>query len=202
MNLEESASEVDSDPEDDHLLQKQLQSDLDQTAEQKDDISEKDGTPETATKFWQVLQPGKMPFEVAKDFNELTCAQKDHRVCKGLGFLVDEIERFTKAKVGRAEPGFMDHFLRKENKEVIRYIGCIAQGGPTGIDGWNYLLTNRTCRQALMIGIIGRALEEHVFSALFFGGQPRLTESLDKMERDQIDGEGKSKTWCVKMVLV
>jgi hypothetical protein len=65
-------------------------------------------------------------------------------------------------------------------------------GGPTGEQGWVTLLADTTCRQALVLGIIGRALKENVFNELYFGGSQRLVENLSKMEQEQTHQDGKT----------
>jgi hypothetical protein len=85
----------------------------------------------------------------------------------------------------------LDKFLVPENEHLIRYIGCVAMGGPTGEDGWATLLCDTTCRQALVLGIIGRALKENVFSELYFGCGERLNDTLKEQERKLTDQDGK-----------
>ena len=86
----------------------------------------------------------------------------------------------------------LDHLLVRENEQLIRYVGCLAMGGPTGEQGWVTLLADTTCRQALVLGIIGRALKENVFNELYFGGSERLVENLSKMEQEQTHQDGKT----------
>lgn len=183
----------DSDMDDDHLLQEQIRQDLSQTMQDEDEGPEEDDCPESAEGFWKATQPGVVPRDAAFQFNTLTRVQKDNRVCIGMNLLVDEITQFAAHSVGREEEkSFMKGLLANEdNKVLIRYLGCIAQGGPKGADGWRTLLANETCRQALLIGVIGRILEEKVFSELFFGGDSSSTERLKKMEEQQVDGEGR-----------
>lgn len=84
----------------------------------------------------------------------------------------------------------LDKFLVQENERLIRYIGCLAMGGPTGVAGWNTLLGDTTCRQALVLGIIGRSLKENVFSELYFGGGETLSNTLREQEQKQTHQDG------------
>lgn len=80
-----------------------------------------------------------------------------------------------------AEPG---------NAQLVRYIGCLAQGGPLGAQGWGELLADRQSLAALIVGIVGNALKKHVFSALWFGGTTKQTEELDELQQKQAEGDG------------
>lgn len=187
-----SAADVDTEMTDLHPAEQQLQEDFTQSAatDYEDDGSEaSDDSSADAMEYRARLRSG----QDIMLFDELTNAQKDYRVCKGLGFLIDEIEMYAEAFATFDTKGstFMRSGLTEENRQLIRYIGCIAQGGRNGIHGWSTLLTDTTCRQALVVGIIGRALEEHVFSSLFFGGDKALIERLHEMEMEQVDDEGK-----------
>lgn len=84
----------------------------------------------------------------------------------------------------------LSSLLNLGNAQLIRYIGCLAMGGDQGVEGWQALLEDKMCRQALVSGIVGRALKEHVFGSLFFGGSEELVESLEEMEREQIEKDG------------
>ena len=86
----------------------------------------------------------------------------------------------------------LSQLLRPENAQLVRYIGCLSLGDKTFTRGWRVLLADTTCRSALVLGIIGRALKEHVFSVLYFGGDPKLVEKLEKMEREEVHMDGKS----------
>jgi hypothetical protein len=86
----------------------------------------------------------------------------------------------------------LDKFLVQENEYLIRYIGCLAMGGPTGVAGWNTLLGDTTCRQALVLGIIGRSLKENVFGELYFGGGETLNDTLREQERKLTHQDGKN----------
>ena len=73
---------------------------------------------------------------------------------------------------------------------MSRYIGCLAQGGKENVAGWRKLLADTTCRRALVIGILGRALKEHVFDELYFGATAELREKLELLEQKQIHHDG------------
>lgn len=191
-----SNSAVDTDIEmtDISMADQQLQDDFSRIT--ADSGPQKDDSPEEDSEFWESLPPSAPIGEGSIAFDELNEAQKDHRVCKGMNFLVAEIVDYAKKYSGEirknGQSSFVKRLLSEENKELIRYIGRIAQGGRDGIAGWTTLLTGATSRQALVVGIIGRALEEHVFSALYFGADRALADRLDKMEKAQVDDEGKS----------
>lgn len=92
--------------------------------------------------------------------------------------------------------------LRTKNAESIRYIGCIALGGNRFTHSWRELIADSACREALVLGIIGKVLKEHVFSALYFGGDEELVEKLATMEREQVHLDGKSSSWSRSTLLL
>jgi hypothetical protein len=51
------------------------------------------------------------------------------------------------------------------------------------------LLVNAESRASLMVGIIGTALKEHVFSALWFGGTEKQIEELENQQEQLRDPE-------------
>lgn len=77
------------------------------------------------------------------------------------------------------------------NAQLVRYIGCLAQGGPDREESWRELLIHPECRIALVVGILGTALKEHVFSALWFSGTDEQIEELEALQEKQKHGEGK-----------
>lgn len=119
----------------------------------------------------------------------------DEEICRKMNELRSAATEFAKTcplVPSKHKPYMLDHLLVRENEQLIRYIGCLAMGGPTGEQGWVTLLADTTCRQALVLGIIGRALKENVFNELYFGGSQRLVENLSKMEQEQTHQDGKT----------
>ena len=60
--------------------------------------------------------------------------------------------------------------------------------------GWEELLTQGETRRALAIGIVGRALKEHVFGDLWFGATPAEKKIMSEKEesarfKDSLDGK-------------
>jgi hypothetical protein len=77
-----------------------------------------------------------------------------------------------------------------QNAQLVRYIGCLAQGGPNLGDSWQDLLADSETRVSLVVGIIGTALKEHVFSELWFAGTDEQIEELEKLQERQKHGDG------------
>ena len=94
----------------------------------------------------------------------------------------------------------LDHLLRGENEKLVRHIGCLAMSGPRGKEGWKELLADRSCRRALVFGLVGRVLKEHVFSQLYFGGSKHLIDKLKKQEEElaHLDGKRNCKSPFLK----
>ena len=76
--------------------------------------------------------------------------------------------------------------LQKMSPDLRRYIGCIAQGGPKGAEGWMNLLCNNGLQRVLLAGIIGRVLVEHVFLSLYFGADEDQEEVIRTTELDSL----------------
>lgn len=70
--------------------------------------------------------------------------------------------------------------LREMSVHSALLIGCIANGGPRGVKDWLDIFKEPFERQALVSGIIGKVLEEHVFASLCFGATPKQLEELHK----------------------
>ena len=111
-----------------------------------------------------------------------------------MDYLKDLVQTFAqsfKAVTKSRKEDVLLVLFRAENRQLIRYIGCLSMGGKSGVEGWRTLLSDTTCCQALVSGIVGRALKENVFSELCFGSDPKLAEILAEEEQHmaQTDGE-------------
>ena len=95
------------------------------------------------------------------------------------------------AQQGTAE--FMEALLTPHNERLVRYVGCIAMGGPKGENGWHELFQDSDCMKGLVFGVIGRALKEHVFDALWFGASEAQEKKLLEWEIDHVQDEGKHR---------
>lgn len=121
--------------------------------------------------------------------------EKDDYICQEIFELIASIkefaEDFARHEVNTAPAKFMHELLVKENAQLVRYIGCLAIGGKNGVKGWGDLLTKPDKREALVVGILGRALKEHVFSDLLFGATLQQKADLQKEEKPASLGDGK-----------
>ncbi|KXT15697.1 hypothetical protein AC579_116 [Pseudocercospora musae] len=109
---------------------------------------------------------------------------------------MQEIVRALDALVQDIPPAaptfFRDLLAKPENAQLVRYIGCLAIGGSKGEAGWQELVSDQACRKALVVGIVGRALKEHVFGSLWFGATADQLKQLEDMERSSqmVDKDG------------
>ena len=85
-------------------------------------------------------------------------------------------------------PGFYKQF----GEETAKVIGCVASGGPGGVQGWHDLFIERVKRMALVTAIVGNVLVEQVFQHLFFGGAERYVADLVEMQKKDAEEDGKS----------
>ena len=124
--------------------------------------------------------------------------RRDNEVCRRVhelrAIVVDTAQSLVYANNGtvRKERCLEDLCGDVRNAQLVRYIGCLAQGGPKREESWRELLIDPECRVALVVGIIGTALKEHVFSELWFGGTDEQIEELEKLQERQKDGEGET----------
>ena len=99
---------------------------------------------------------------------------QDLTVCQTMDTLKQMIQQYAEdfADLPAASDP-LSHLLQPQHAETISYVGCLALGGPDGTDSWKELLQSSGTRKALIIGVIARALKEHVFGALWFGATPQ-----------------------------
>jgi hypothetical protein len=145
--------------------------------------------------------PSSFPFsQIGLWTKELTGseleAQRDIEVCRRVHKLGAQIEDFamiyTKlVKQSSPRPSVELLCSKISNAKLVRYIGYLAQGGANRLHSWRELLSDEECLTALVVGIVGMALKEHVFSALWFGGNSAQIKELEDLEDDQVDDDGK-----------
>lgn len=132
----------------------------------------------------------KRPERLIPDSQDLT-------VCQTMDTLKQMIQQYAEgfsALPAASDP--LSHVLQPQHAEAIRYVGCLALGGPDGTDSWKQLLQNSGAHKALIFGIIARALKEHVFGALWFGATPQQEKELNKIQEDLLDKDGKGTELC------
>ncbi|RMZ32951.1 hypothetical protein D0859_02907 [Hortaea werneckii] len=95
----------------------------------------------------------------------------------------------------------LSHLLQPQHAETIRYVGCLALGGPDGTDSWKQLLQSSGTHKALIFGVVARALKEHVFGALWFGATPQQERELNKTQEDLLDKDGRDTSLYQPTVL-
>jgi len=124
--------------------------------------------------------------------------QRDFEVCRRVhelrAIIIDTAQNlvYHNNRTFRKEYCLEDLCGDVRHAQLVRYIGCLAQGGPKREESWRELLTQPECRVALMVGIIGTALKEHVFSELWFGGTDEEIGALEALQEKQKRGEGES----------
>lgn len=101
-----------------------------------------------------------------------------------------ELAKFAMERKKQPRKVELTEIIKDWNEQLVRYIGCIAQGGGNGEGDWTILLTDQKCRQALVLGVIGRALKEHVFNHLYFGGSEQLLDELSQQEKAKMKADG------------
>ncbi|KAK3683168.1 hypothetical protein LTR37_020481 [Vermiconidia calcicola] len=128
---------------------------------------------------------------------ELRSLRADENICLTMEGLKERITAFAKsfpAVPTNHKHEVVKQLLLQENAHLVRYIGCLAQGGNNGPNSWRTLLGDTTCRHAIVVGIVGRALKEHVFGKLYFGARAEFLEELHELESQRIHQDGFSRT--------
>lgn len=128
----------------------------------------------------------------------LSEAEQDEEVCWCVHKLRAQIIDFAQAYVSKIsesthQPSVVYLCSNVNNAKLIRYIGFLAQGGANGLVSWEELLYDAECLTALVVGIVGNALKEHVFSAIWFGGTNTQIDDLELQEDQQKDEDGKQR---------
>lgn len=123
-------------------------------------------------------------------------AEQDEEVCRRVHKLRAQVIDFAHAyvrDVNKSKRRLSVEYLCSDidNAKLVRYIGYLAQGGANAIVSWDQLLNNAECLTALIVGIVGSALKEHVFSALWFGGSDEEIAILENYQQKEIDEDGK-----------
>jgi len=135
------------------------------------------------------VAPGAEPYQSGSKFSDwpkysADADEKDRYVCSQLNEL-----RKTIAMLARALPDIPQdrHDLLEKlgvtNEHTIRYMGNLAMAGNEGVQSWVNLFQDYKCRQALVFGVVGRALKEWVFSDLWFGGSEPEIDALVTLEQ-------------------
>lgn len=80
--------------------------------------------------------------------------------------------------------------LSKEmGKELVRYAGFIAVGGPAAVAGWEEIFLTAELRSALAAGVIWQALKQHVLESLWYGASEEQLRVLEQGEFDMKSDE-------------
>lgn len=117
---------------------------------------------------------------------------KDEMLVLGIeelkGKLVDFASRVP--LVSKTETGYTHKLLKSSKEQLVRYIGSIAMGGRKGEEGWKELLTDAEARKAIVMGVVARALKEHVFGDYLFGADDELREKLESIDTSGTTHDG------------
>ncbi|KAI7004708.1 hypothetical protein KC355_g8590 [Hortaea werneckii] len=148
------------------------------------EVATSNGHSQLGSKSYYTTLP-KRPERLMPESQDLT-------VCQTMDTLKQMIqqyaERFSDSSAA-SDP--LSHLLQPQHAEAIRYVGCLALGGPDGTDSWKQLLQSSATHKALIFGMMARALKEHVFGALWFGATPQQERELNKIQEDLLDQDGK-----------
>ncbi|KAF9692176.1 hypothetical protein EKO04_009831 [Ascochyta lentis] len=107
-----------------------------------------------------------------RDLQEPAYVCRDTEIRDGVWKMMNQIEDFAKEHFSFVvnDQSLLRPALESMEKEIVKIIGCVASGGPSGASGWEDMFLAAEKRQALVCAIIGNVLIEQVFQHLFFGG--------------------------------
>jgi hypothetical protein len=152
-------------------------------------------------------QPNKRALEVAMDtldakaailrqIKEPEYALRDVEIRDVLWHIMDLMERLSRKyfdfETDQSDSHLAASFFEQFSPETAKLIGCVASGGPSGVQGWHDLFLYRQRRRALVMAIIGNALVEQVFQHMFFGGIAMHVKRLNKVQEEYKDEDGTS----------
>ncbi|KAH8728458.1 hypothetical protein GQ44DRAFT_647100 [Phaeosphaeriaceae sp. PMI808] len=107
---------------------------------------------------------------------------------------MDQIERLTKTsfafEVVPSGTTLPQRFFKQFSAETVKVIGCLASGGPGGVQGWHDLFLDVPKRQALVCAIISNVLVEQVFQHIFFGGIAKHVKNLTMLQEQHCNEDG------------
>jgi len=133
------------------------------------------------------------------DLLTLSDPDRDDKVCEAMHHIRSLIWVFAGDLLHTLDPRQTSQALNVWLSDVnfgptFRYVGMLAMGGPLGEKGWDIMLADRQCLQALVLGVLGRALKEHVFGALWFGGSEKEIKQLEALEIKGAEMDGMSSS--------
>jgi hypothetical protein len=153
-----------------------------------------------------VSKPNKCAFEIAANSSdpkravrlsvkEPEYALRDMEIRDGLFQLTDLLQEFVNAyfkfKInGKLSPSFFEQF----EPETAKVIGCVASGGPGGVQGWHEMFTDQLKREVLVMAIMGNVLVEQGLQHIFFGGLPKHVEIMTELQKTYRDEDGQYRT--------
>ncbi|KAH7086509.1 hypothetical protein FB567DRAFT_401337, partial [Paraphoma chrysanthemicola] len=129
-------------------------------------------------------RPGKVTKRALQaSVKEPEYALRDVEIRDGIWQIMDQIEKLTEnyfagvcpqASLGQLPPELFAQFT----PESAKIIGCVASGGPGGVQDWHDLFLYEPQRRALAAAIIGNVLIEQVFYHIFFGGSQTHIDTM------------------------
>jgi hypothetical protein len=93
-------------------------------------------------------------------------------------------------KVDEPETALTSSFFAKFSAETAKVIGCVASGGPGGVEGWKEMFSDTSKRRALVCAIVGNVVTEQVFQHMFFGGIPENVMDVARLQEVHKDEDG------------
>lgn len=121
---------------------------------------------------------------------------RDAEIRDGLWSIMDLLERFSKeffafeVQVG-STVRLPENFFKQFSADSAKVIGCVASGGPAGVQGWHDLFIDAQKRRAVAMAVVGNVLVEQVFGHLFFGGTDDQIEHITGLQDVFKDEDGK-----------
>ena len=119
----------------------------------------------------------------------------DDQMTAGLNELQSRIERFASEFHGYDTAATKDCATLKKlafqvNPEFVNIVENIAVGGSRGLLGWDEIFRIKELRVALVRGVIGLVLKEHVFNTSLFGATSEQEHGLNMVEKQGRDHDG------------
>jgi hypothetical protein len=131
-----------------------------------------------------------------RDAEEPEYALRDIEIRDGITRLRTCMSSFSKHlfsfKMDAPETALTSVFFAKFSAETAKVIGCVASGGPGGVEGWKEMFSDTRKRRALVCAIVGNVVTEQAFQHMFFGGVAEDVMDVTKLQEVHKDEDGMS----------
>jgi hypothetical protein len=121
---------------------------------------------------------------IQREIGEPEYALRDIEIRDTIWRLQESMEAFSKDYFGfSTTPATLSpQFFSQFSAETAKVVGCVASGGPGGVQGWYDMFIDVQKRRALVMAMMGNVLVEQVFQHMFFGGIAKHIRDVTELQ--------------------